>query len=123
MGNATVVLHNEDYRNKIEYILSDPVYTKLTMDPTNKIGRRTTSLIKKSNIPEEDVKKLIHHMLAPPRLYRLPKIHKNDLSLRPAVNCIAYPTCALAKYLAGLLSPLVGQLNSHIKTRRYLFKN
>jgi hypothetical protein len=85
------------------------------MDPTNKIGRRTTSLIKKSNIPEEVVKKLIHHMSAPPRLYGLPKIHKNDLSLRPAVNCIAYPTCALAKYLAGLLSPLVGQLNSHIK--------
>jgi hypothetical protein len=70
---------------------------KLTMDPTNKIKRQTTSLINKSDIPEEVAKKLIPHASAPPWLYGLPKIHKKDVPLRPIVNCIASPTYALAK--------------------------
>jgi hypothetical protein len=48
-------------------------------------------------------------------MYGLPKIHKEDVPLRPIVNCIASPTYDLAKYLAGLLNPLVGQLNCHIR--------
>jgi hypothetical protein len=43
------------------------------------------------------------------------KIHKKDVPLRPIVNCIASPTYVLAKYLAGLLSPFVGQSDHHIK--------
>jgi hypothetical protein len=85
------------------------------MDLTNKIQRQTTSLIKKSDIPEQVTKKLIPHALAPPRLYGLPKIHKKYVPLRLIVHCIASPTYALAKYLAGLLSPFVGQSNHHIK--------
>jgi hypothetical protein len=93
------------------------------MDPTNKIVRRTTSLIKKSDIPEEVTKKLIPHASAPPRLCGLRKIHKKDIPLRPIVNCIASPTYALAKYLAGLLSPFVGQSNHHIKTSEMFVQN
>jgi hypothetical protein len=100
---------------RLRTILSDLVYMKLTMDPTNNIEKETTSLFKKSNILEEVAKKLIHHSSAPPRLYGLPKIHKKDVPLRRIVNCIACPAYALAKYLAGLLSPLVGQSNRHIK--------
>jgi hypothetical protein len=85
------------------------------MDPTNKIERPTTSLIKKSDIPEEDVKKLNPHASVPPRLYGLPKIHKEDVPLRLIVNCIVSPTHALAKHLTGLLSPFVGASVHHIK--------
>lgn len=35
-GNAVVVLLSENYQNKIKDVLSDPVYMKLRMDPTNK---------------------------------------------------------------------------------------
>jgi hypothetical protein len=47
-GNATVVLLSEDYHKKMETVLSDPVYTKLTMDPTNKIER--------NNFPRKEVR-------------------------------------------------------------------
>jgi hypothetical protein len=85
-----VVLLSKDYRS-IRNMLSDPVYRNLTTDPTNKIERRTTALIKKSEISEEDVKRLTPHASAPPRLYGLPKIHK-DVPLRAIVNCTGSPT-------------------------------
>jgi hypothetical protein len=81
---------SEDYHNKMETVQGDPVCTKLTLDLTNRIERRT-SLIKKLDILEEDAKKLIPHASVPPRLHGLPKIHKKDVPLRPVVNCIASP--------------------------------
>jgi hypothetical protein len=75
----------------------------------------TTALIKNSEISEEDMKRLTPHASAPPRLYRLPKIHKKDVPLRPTMNCIGYATYTLAKYLTGLLRLLVGQSNCHIR--------
>jgi hypothetical protein len=107
------VLLSEDYHNKI-LAQRFGIY-EADNGPTNKIERQTTSLIKKSDIPEEVAKKLMPHASALPRLYGLPKIHKKDIPLRPTVNCIASPTYALAKYLAGLLSPFVGQSDHHIK--------
>jgi hypothetical protein len=65
------VLLSEDYHSKVRNMLSDPVYKKLTADPTNKTERRTTALIKKSEIPEGDAKRLTPHASAPPRLYGL----------------------------------------------------
>jgi hypothetical protein len=35
-GNAAVILLSKDYDNKIRSILSDPLYTKLTVDATSK---------------------------------------------------------------------------------------
>jgi hypothetical protein len=86
-GNAMVVLLSEDYRSKIRNIFSDPIYRKLTADPTNKIGRRKTVLIKKSEISEEVVKRLKLHGSKPSRLYGIPKIHK-DIPLSLIVKFI-----------------------------------
>jgi hypothetical protein len=91
-GNATVILWSKDYDSKIRAILNHPLYTKLTADPTSKTERRTTALIKRSDIPEEDSKRLIPHASALPRLYGLPKIHNEGVPLRPIVNCIGSPT-------------------------------
>jgi hypothetical protein len=78
-GNATVILSSTDYKSKVRYLLDDPVYKRLTSDPTSKIEKRTASLIKRSDLPEEISKKLILHASIPPSLYRLPKIHKASL--------------------------------------------
>jgi len=77
------VLLSEDYHSKIRNMLSDPVYKKLTADPTNKIESRTTALIKNSEIPEDDAKMLTPHASAPLRMYGLRNIHKKDVPLRP----------------------------------------
>ena len=48
----------------------------------------------------------------PPRFYRLPKIHKDNLSLHPIVSSIGSITYTCAQYLSTILSPLVGNTNS-----------
>jgi predicted transcriptional regulator len=70
---ATVVLLSDSYRRKIRKVLSDPVYRKLTADQINKIERCANALIMKSEISNEDVKKLTPHVSAAFRLYGLPK--------------------------------------------------
>ena len=50
-----------------------------------------------------------------PRIYGLPKVHKNGVPLCPIVNTIGFPTYRLAKYLANLLKPLVERTSSFVK--------
>jgi hypothetical protein len=115
-GNATVILSSTVYKSKVRSLLDDHMYKKLLCDPTSKIEKETASLIKGSDLPEETKKKLIPHTSIPSRLYRLPKkIHKEGVPLRPVVNCIASPTYSIARYLTGLLNPLVGYSPSHIR--------
>jgi hypothetical protein len=114
-GNTTAVLSSKDYHKKIKSILDDPMYKRLTFHPTIRIEKQTASLIMKSDIPEEIMKRLLLHSSVPPRLYELPKIHKKDMSLRPAVNCITSPIYLLVKHLMGLLNPFVGHSSFHIK--------
>ena len=45
----------------------------------------------------------------------LPKIDKDGVPLRPIVNTIGSPTYELAKYVAKILGPLVGNSDSFIK--------
>ena len=91
-GNATVVLNTSDYKQKISSLLQDPAYRKLTKDPTDSIKRKTTALLKKSSLTEEARQQLGPAGSRPPRLYGLPKIHKEGIPLRPIVSNIDAPT-------------------------------
>jgi hypothetical protein len=75
--------------------------------------RKTASLIGKSDIARDITKKLIPTALVPPRLFGLPKIHKENVLLRPAVNCTVSPTCLLVQHLARLGSP-PAELKEHL---------
>ena len=55
-----------------------------------------------------------------PRLYGLPKVHKPDVPLRPIVSFVSSPTYALSKFLASLLSPIVGLSNAHVRNSQQL---
>ena len=48
-------------------------------------------------------------------MYGTPKIHKPDVPLRPIVSGIGSITYAAAKYLAEIMSPLVGKTIHHVK--------
>jgi hypothetical protein len=102
-GNATVILNTADYKQKITSILEGPAYRRLIRDPTDSTERKTTLLLKKSILTEDICKQLRSSGSRPPRLYRLPKIHKEGVPLRPIVNNIGATTYQLSKYLAGLL--------------------
>jgi hypothetical protein len=108
-------MSREAYHNKINAVLSEPVYRKLKNDPTSTIERITSLFIKKANIPDDTIKRSIPQASVPPRLYGLPNIHKEETLPRPTVNCIASPTHNLAKYLADILSQFVGQSEYYIE--------
>ena len=68
-----------------------------------------------SNLDDKIIKHLTPTREITPRIYGLPKIHKEEVPLRPIVNTIGSPTYELAKYLAKILGPLVGNTESFIK--------
>ena len=55
----------------------------------------------------------------PPRLYGLPKIHKQSVPLRPIVSCIGFPSYKLFKYIASIISPLAGKTSSHVRNSKH----
>jgi hypothetical protein len=114
-GNATVVLNTVEYNRKIGALLEDPAYRVLARDSTEAVVHKTILLLKKFSLAEEVCKRLHPTGSIPPRLYGLPKIHKEGVPLRPIVSNIGAPTYQLAKFLAGVLSPLVGHSIHHVK--------
>ncbi|XP_042202209.1 uncharacterized protein LOC121852182, partial [Callorhinchus milii] len=50
----------------------------------------------------------------PPRLYGLPKIHKEGTPLRPIVSTINSPTYKLARFLSDTLLPFTGKTSSAV---------
>ena len=99
----------------LDHLNNSGSYKKLNKNPLNKIAKEVSKAIKLSNIKEDDKKKLIVSCPSTPRIYGLPKIHKEGAPLRPIVNTIGSPTYQLAKYLANKLKPLVGNTSSFVK--------
>ena len=101
----------------MSHLLSNEnTYKRVKCDPTNKILKQTTELVKKhSECLNLDVSTLIPACAKPPKLYGLPKIHKTNVPLRPIVSQIDTPTYRLAKHVAKVLSPLRGHTTSHVK--------
>lgn len=106
-SNATVVLNTVDYNDKIRVLLQDPAYRRLVKTPQT-FERKTSLLLKKSTLAEEVCSRLHRMGTRPLRLYGLFTIHKEGVPLRPVVSNIGAPTYNVSKYLAGLLSPLMG---------------
>lgn len=109
-GNGIAVMNKEDYRNKInELLLDEETYELTKKDPTKtfrqKIYKKILSLQKKSLITKEQGNYIRPTEGPVPRLYGLPKVHKQGNPLRPIVSSISSPTYQLAKFLTKTLRP------------------
>ena len=51
-----------------------------------------------------------------PKIYGLPKIHKNNIPLRPIVSCVGSPSYHLSKTLEVFLRNSLRKPNSYVKT-------
>ncbi|XP_075975703.1 uncharacterized protein LOC142976300 [Anticarsia gemmatalis] len=122
-GNATVVMDSEDYDRRIRNLLSDTsVYKPVSYNPTARVTKRIRSLIKDhEDLFAEDVFQRLARpkCVQPPKLYGLPKVHKESVPLRPIVSQIDSPTYDLAKHIASVLQPLTGKTASFVKDSRH----
>ncbi|XP_072048674.1 uncharacterized protein [Amphiura filiformis] len=119
-GRATVVIDKTVYEEKALALLSDDnVYSKLKKDPTQIFQARLVKLLKElkdcGTIDSKTYWKLYPTVCDIPKFYGLIKVHKAGAPLRPIVSSIGSVSYELARFVADIISPLIGQTVHHIK--------
>ena len=99
-------------------IISDEIiYKKLCFDPTEKYTKETRHELEvlKNNlqITPQFYNKFFPRGCSAPKIYGLPKIHKNN-ALRPIVSTIHSPVSKLGKWLSIAFRPLLGTQSSYL---------
>ncbi|XP_050924570.1 uncharacterized protein LOC127140827 [Lates calcarifer] len=93
----------------------------LKRDPTSRYKKKVTEYLQQLQ-KEGIIDKAQYYRLYPqdsiPCLYGLPKIHKEGAPLRPVVSSINSVTYNIAKHIAKILAPLVGNTPHHIHNSR-----
>jgi len=113
-GQKTVILTTDEYKNKARRMLNDKnTYKKVARNPTTRYEKESNAIIEKwyknLKISENTKEKLLTKNSTPPRIYFLPKIHKNERPFRPIVSYTNAPTYKLSKYLSEVLSKVLGK--------------
>ena len=107
-----------DYSAKMLVILGDrDIYQLMAKDTTTSLKNRMNSVLLRLRQGRRSGKTYYHLRSSAdgvPHLYGLPKSHKPDVPLCPIVSFVSSSTCALSKFLASLLSPIVGLSDSHV---------
>jgi len=111
-GNVTVVLNKKDYELKMTSILSDPlIFKELDNDPTIEREKALNSHIdylKRINVIDNETSSLIRTSGSGAGImYGLPKIHKEEVPLRPIISSFKSYNYKLAKWLDSLIKPLL----------------
>ena len=118
-GSKMVIMDHDQYVRKIKSLLADTnVYKKVRQSPLKMMqqdfNKGLKSIINKYNA--DQLKIYTSRLPSLPYIYGLPKIHKNNIPMRPIVSNINSPSYKLAKWLAKELSPLLGSFSpSHLK--------
>lgn len=119
-GNKTVAMDKNDYDLKMKAILSDMcTYKRLTKDPTSILQNKNNNLVEKLfqtniiNITEKN--KLTTKIATAPRIYGLPKIHKEGTPLRPICSSINSPSYGLCKFIIDILKNLTKSSSYNVK--------
>nr|XP_029729079.1 uncharacterized protein LOC115266693 [Aedes albopictus] len=89
-------------------LLSDEsTYKKLSTNPTNRVLRKINGMLdewhNKGYIDGRTQRRLKESSCNPPRIYGLPKTHKENRPLRPVVSTIGSATYNIAKYLSDII--------------------
>ena len=113
-GNCTVIMDKKDFDDKIMHLLNnvnvDQIF--LVADKSIEITDKKRNKLVYSFAKDNKIATPVFHQLkcdkaVTPKFYGLPKIHKSGFALNPVVSFIGAPTYCLAKFLVGILSPLL----------------
>ncbi|XP_036320814.1 uncharacterized protein LOC118735267 [Rhagoletis pomonella] len=108
-----------EYKEKMKGLLSDrDTYKTIRMDPTQKLLRRNNNIVndlyKRKNIDNHKKYQLTCTAATAPRLYGLPKIHKENTPLRPISAFTNVPCYKLSKFIGQTLKEIVShEYNVH----------
>ncbi|XP_075150333.1 uncharacterized protein LOC142224448 [Haematobia irritans] len=110
-GNVTVAMEKEEYKERMLKIVGDMMtYQRVNKDPTQALQKRNNELVeelfKNNIISEAEKKNLKADNVIAPRLYGLPKIHKEGYPLRPICSSVKSPSSEMCKYVADILKCL-----------------
>ena len=113
-------MNRNDYDNQIFKMLHDQsTYQPLKCDPTRATEKTVNTFVSRlkqnKKISTRDEFAVKSSDGRAPRLYGLPKIHKQGIPLRPIISFVESPTYNLSKEIARNLSHLVGRSERHVK--------
>ena len=120
-GNITVAIDSLTYKDKMTLMLSDTnTYKKVKRNPLATLQKNVKDIMMKWNDLGYLDKKYHKNNLTQtdtmlPRMYGLPKIHKNNIPMRPIVSCIGSPTYKLSKVIESILNNSLTKPKSYIK--------
>lgn len=119
-SNKTVIMNKIEYHNKMQELLSDTnTYIPVPEDPTkkvnNKLNKQINQLFLKGLFDSNIRLKLVNYNPITPRIYGLPKLHKENTPLRPIVSTIGSSVYKLSKFLINLLKPLTNNSPYNVK--------
>lgn len=114
-GNKTVIMYTNEYKEKMNELLKDrKTYKLIRKDPTENLQRKNnmliTELYKNNNITKWEKYRLFTHAANAPQLYGLPKIHKDNVPLRPISSSMNVPCYNLSKYIGQILKNIVSPI-------------
>lgn len=119
-GNKTIIMEADEYHTKMTELLNDEeTYQKLRTDPSNKVQKRINAIVD-GWVDHKYIEKYVHRKIKlsssnPPRIYGLPKTHKEGRPLRPVVSTIGSATYNMAQFLSNILGNIVGKTEYHVK--------
>lgn len=116
-GNKTVVMYKDDYQRKMKDLLNDKnTYKTMRTDPTTQLMRKNNSIVsilfKKNYIDIGQKYKLNCNAATAPRLYGLPKIHKENLPLRPISASTNVPCYNMSKHIGYILKNIISSTHN-----------
>ena len=133
-GNAVVIQNTDDYRRKINGLLTTG--NKFKEIPTNPTRTREKKLQdylrslhandnkgirREYRISDEVYRRILPSGSRAGVMYGLPKIHKNGSPLRPIISAVKTYNYELAKYLDEILKPFIN--NTYMLVDTYDFVN
>ena len=128
-GGSIVIMNKSDYIDKVRYQLNDTnYYLPLAINPTKNIGSEISGYIDHLQFRGYITQKTADFLQPPkqprtPIFYGLPKIHKDNIPLRPIVSANEAPTENISAYIDYICQPLMKALPSYIRdTKDFLQK-
>jgi hypothetical protein len=104
-GNMLIIMHKEDYNNKIEEFIMKNDFVKLLEDVTKKQHKNIRNTINNSTniINKEHKWNYINMNPKAPQIYKTIKLHKQENLVRPIANWKETPGYKLVKHLNMIL--------------------